>query len=137
MTGQNQPTRMWDDDEPLNHPAANLRIDVPKFVTFNLDEGAAVDKNPSPYDVAAICQGGCASGSWMPAVTYHVALANMTENGDEVLQYIEDALGELPDVKGQSWAGMACAYVSTAVELWASSVASELEEQHGYGEPTQ
>lgn len=51
----------------------------------------------------------------------------MNKHGDEVLQYIEDALGELPKVDGLGWGQMACAYVSTAVELWASSIESELE----------
>lgn len=87
-----------------------------------------IDQDISPSDVAAICQGGCASGAYMPAVTYHQALKTMSEHGDDVLQYIEDALGEIPQPKkGESWAGMACFYLSSAVELWASSVEGELE----------
>jgi hypothetical protein len=31
----------------------------------------------------------------MPAVTYHAALKTMMDDGDEVLQYIEDAIGDL------------------------------------------
>jgi hypothetical protein len=94
-----------------------------------LDMGipAWVNDDISPSDVAAICQGGCASGAYMPAVTYYQALATMQEHGDEVLQYIEDAIGELPSVTGQGWAQMACTYLSTAVELWAFSVESDLE----------
>lgn len=88
-----------------------------------------IDQNITPSDVAAIVQGGCASGAYMPAVTYHKALAVMSEDGDEVLQFIEDQLGELPQPKrGESWSGLACFYLSTAVELWASSVESELEQ---------
>lgn len=53
----------------------------------------------------------------------------MSEDGDEVLQFIEDQLGELPAHRSDiSWAGLACFYLSTAVELWASSVESELEQ---------
>ena len=83
----------------------------------------------SPADVAAINQGGCASGSFMPAVTYHKAIETMSEHGDDVLQYIEDNYGELPQPnKGEigmySWAGMAVFYLSMAVELFASSLES-------------
>ena len=94
---------------------------------LNIAVPAWIDADISPYDVAAICQGGCASGAYMPAVTYHAALKTMQEHGDDVLQYIEDALGELPSVAGQGWSQMACTYLSAAVELWACSVQDELE----------
>ena len=88
-----------------------------------------IDKDITPSDVAAILQGGCASGAYMPAVTYHQALKVMSDDGDEVLQFIEDQLGELPSPpRDISWSGLACFYLSTAVELWASSVESELEQ---------
>lgn len=88
-----------------------------------------IEQDISPSDVAAICQGGCASGAYMPAVTYHSALKTMSDHGDEVLQYIEDNAGELPaPKKGESWAGMAVFYLSVAVELWASGAESVLED---------
>jgi hypothetical protein len=88
-----------------------------------------IDQDISPSDVAAIVQGGCASGAYMPAVTYHQALATMSEDGDEVLQFIEDSLGELPTPpRDTSWSGLACFYLSCAVELWASSIEDELEQ---------
>lgn len=93
----------------------------------NIEVPAWIDPDISPSDVAAICQGGCASGAYMPAVTYYQALETMNKHGDEVLQYIEDALGELPKVDGLGWGQMACAYVSTAVELWASGAENELD----------
>jgi hypothetical protein len=89
---------------------------------------AWLESDITPADVAAIVQGGCASGAYMPAVTYHTAAKTMQEHGDDVLQYIEDALGDLPSVSGQGWAQMACTYLSCAVELWASSVEGQLEE---------
>lgn len=88
---------------------------------------AWIDDDITPADVAAICQGGCASGAYMPAVTYYQALKTMDRHGDAVLEYIENVLGELPSVAGQSWSQMACTYVSAAVDLWASSIESELE----------
>lgn len=79
-----------------------------------------------------ICRGGCASGSYMPAVTYYDALRTMAEHGDEVLSYIWEQLGEHPwpadDVSSFSWSGMACHYLSLAVELWASGIEAELDE---------
>ena len=72
------------------------------------------------YDIASIQQGGCASGAYMPAVTYHTAIKTMSKYGDTVLQYIEDQTGELPQPKAsESWSGMAVFYLSYAVELWA------------------
>ena len=72
------------------------------------------------YDAAAIQQGGCASGAYMPAVTYYAALQTMAEHGNDVLQYIEDQIGELPQPRpGESWSGMAVFYLSYAVEMWA------------------
>ena len=58
-------------------------------------------------DINSICQGGRASGAYMPAVTYWQALETMGEHGDDVLDYIYDELGELPDVPpNASWSGL-------------------------------
>jgi len=73
------------------------------------------------YDIASIQQGGCASGAYMPAVTYHIANETMLNHGDDVLEYIEQQLGELPEIpKGESWSGIAVFFLSYAVELFAS-----------------
>ena len=105
---------LWNYDEPTT----NLNIDVPAWI----------DQDITPADVAAIMQGGCASGAYMPAVTYHQALATMDEHGDDIFEYLEDHYGELPPMsEPTSWAGLACHYVSTAVECWAFSVESEIE----------
>lgn len=95
-----------------------LEGDVPRWI----------EQDITPSTVASICQGGCASGAYMPAVTYYQARETMGEHGDAVLQYIEDQMGELPAVpKGESWSGIAVFYLSVAVELWASGTLSELE----------
>ncbi len=71
-------------------------------------------------DIQAIQQGGCNSGAYMPAVTYWQAKETMNEWGDDVLQFIEDQYGELPQPEhGESWSGLATFYLSIAVELWA------------------
>lgn len=108
---------MWNDENPVSE----YEIDVPSWI----------EQNISAYDIAAIVQGGCASGAYMPAVTYHQANQTMADWGDYVLQYIQDTLGELPEIPSDSsWSGIAVLYLSTAVELWASSVYAQLEEIH-------
>lgn len=81
----------------------------------------------SVSDIDNICHGGCASGAYMPAVTYWQARQMLNSRGDEVLQYIEDECGELPQPpKNVSWGGLMCFYLSCAVELWASNAAQKL-----------
>jgi hypothetical protein len=104
----------------FDKPITELDINVPAWI----------EQDITGTDVAAICQGGCASGAYMPAVTYHSALTTMGEHGDDVLQFIEDSLGELPAPPDSvSWSGLACHYLSTAVELWASSVEDEATQE--------
>lgn len=98
-------------------PAEDFSIDVPNWIESDI----------TACDIAAIMQGGCASGAYMPAVIYWQALETMKEHGDDVLAFIEDNLGELPAVPAQSsWAGIAVFFLSYAVELWAYSVEDEL-----------
>lgn len=106
---------LWDNDEPIT----DLDIDVPAWIAQDI----------TPADVAAIVQGGCASGAYMPAVTYHDALETMSEHGDDVLQYVHDGYGELPwPSDDMSWAGTAVHYLSCAVELWAGGAETEIQE---------
>ena len=108
---------LWDTETPISECAPDVY--VPAWISGDV----------SPYDIAAINQGGCASGAYMPAVTYHKALATMAAHGDDVLEYIEQTLGELtPPPAGSSWSGMACHYLSCAVELWADAVAPDVTE---------
>lgn len=94
-------------------------VDVPRWIEQDIDAA----------QIAAILQGGCESGAYMPAVTYSDALATMSEHGDDVLQLLEDTLGELPPIPdGSSWSGIAVRYLSAAVELWASMVEAPLAE---------
>ena len=108
---------IWNDDTPIT----DLDVDIQVF--------GWIDQDISPHDVAAIVQGGCESGAYMPAVTYHKALATMDEYGDDILDYIENIYGEIPDPidKSISWSGRAVYYVSLAVELWAGESHGELE----------
>ena len=106
---------MWNNEQPVG---SLIDIEVPEWI----------DSDISARDVAAICQGGCACGAYMPAVTYHTARETMNEHGDDVLQFLEDYSDGIPEVpRGESWAGIAVFFLSYAVELWASMAESELE----------
>ena len=86
-----------------------------------------IDQDINPSTVAASLQGGCNSGAYMPAVTYHDALETMQHHGNTILDYLEDSLGELPTPPHTiSWSGLACHYLSRAVELWAASIEDDL-----------
>ena len=107
---------IWNDEDPIADRFEG--IEVPEWI----------DSDISPNDVAAIVQGGCESGAYTPAVTYHEAMETMNEHGDDVLQYLEDTLGEVPDFpKDIGWHAAACHFLSTAVETWASGAYSVLE----------
>lgn len=106
----------WNDEEPLSRRG----VQVPKWI----------EQDFSQSDAAAILQGGAESGAYMPAVTYHLALKTMSDYGDEVFEYIDNALGEIPEFDTRrmsiSWSGLATHYLSTAVELFASEVEAQL-----------
>ena len=107
---------LWNNENPVREICE--AIDVPDWI----------DKDISPYTVAAIEQGGCESGAYMPAVTYYTAMQTMTTHGDDVLDFINEHYGELPNVNDQSWSGIACTYLSFAVELWALSAHALLQD---------
>lgn len=74
----------------------------------------------SPCQIAAVNQGGCASGAYMPAVAYWSAIKTMSEHGDDVLEFLADH-DSIPAIHSEiSWSGIACLYLTTAVELWCS-----------------
>lgn len=110
-------TDLWDLEDSISSYPQCEDIEIPAWL----------DQDISPNDVAAIVQGGCASGAYMPAVTYADANKTMTEHGDDVLQYLQDTMGELPKPPDDtSWSGLAVFYLSAAVDLWASSIEDEL-----------
>ena len=102
--------------------------DIDKPVSEFCEVPAWVEQDIEVDQVGAILECGCASGAYMPAVTYYQANQTMSEHGDDVLDYIQESLGELPKPSDDiSWSGLAVFYLSAAVELWASSVEAEIE----------
>jgi hypothetical protein len=93
---------------------------------FGVDVPEWVDPDITTSTIAAICEGGCESGAYMPAVTYWDAARTMSDHGDDVLSYL-DSVGGLMEVDASqhSWAGLAVFFLSQAVDLWARSAAEE------------
>ena len=77
-----------------------------------------------------IVRQGCTPGLYMLAVAGCPALATMSLHGDEILWFVEDALGEpLTIPTGSGWSGLACHYLSTAVELWAADAGDQIQQK--------
>lgn len=93
--------------EPL-HVALNMPAWIDRTVLYCAD------------DLIAVVQGGCASGAYMPAVTYCTAQATMGAHGDAVLEYLDDHGYLEPEFAptDTSWSGIACHYLSLAVGVW-------------------
>ena len=106
---------LWNNDDVS---IDTLGVTVPKWLEYGL----------TPADIAAINQGGCESGAFMPAVTYAIANDVMHKHGDDILEYIENDLGELPAATNLSWKGLAVHYFSLAVELFCYNVEDEIIE---------
>lgn len=115
--------KLWNNDEPVNELIERFDLD--------LDVPAWIDQKITPYDIAAIEQGGCASGAYMPAVTYSDARNTMAAHGDDVLEYVVDSYGELPKPPAhyaETWSRLACFYLSCAVEIYACAAYVYLDE---------
>lgn len=106
---------LWDHEEK---PVSDY-LDVPEWIEEDITVGT----------IAAVCQGGCASGAYMPTVTYWQALETMGKYSDEIERYLDDSgMDMLESIAYDHWAGVAYTVVSSAVELWCSSIEEELLE---------
>ena len=115
MSNENISASLWECEEK-----ASGFVEVPQWC-----EDITVDQ------VAAVLQGGCASGAYMPAVTYHEALTTMSKHGNRVLEYLEEtdvSPGEVDLIKW-SWSGLASHVLAMAVESWCWHVAPSLTDE--------
>jgi len=73
-------------------------------------------------ELVAIYEGGCASGAYMPAVTYHIALSCMNECATSVEDMLEDSYqSEITfDFSSGGWVNLASDMCSRAVEAYVS-----------------
>ena len=96
---------------------------------YGLEIPAWIDQDITVCTVRAICQGGCASGAYMPAVTYFEAKQIMAQYGEDIFDFITDRLGDSGlDNDCTSYGMKCCAWVSSAVELWAAEALYMIEE---------
>lgn len=94
---------------------------------------AWIEQDITVCTVRAICQGGCVSGAYMPAVTYFDAKHTMAEHGEEIFDFITDHLGDSGlDNDCTSFGMKCCAWMSCAVELWALKALRLIEEFEVY-----
>lgn len=121
---------LWEYDEPIS--VYNEKALAADEDADTVDVPDWIEQDITPADVAAIVQGGCASGAYMPACRYSDAVKTMSDHGDDVMQYLEDndfaSMMDADKIMKQSWSGLACHFLSAAVELWAANVESELDD---------
>lgn len=94
--------------------------------SFDIEVPAWIEQDITCSDVAAVLQGGCESGAYMPAVTYHQALATMAEHDEAILDMVKNTGATVPDVLEVGWYRFACWLVSAAVESWCADIEDEL-----------
>ena len=95
--------------------------DQPEFMKF---ESMGVD---SISELQSLIQCGCASNAHR-SVYYYEASQCMAKHGDDVLEFIENYLGEIPAPQtGCSWSQLGSNYLSTAIELWCGQFADDLD----------
>ena len=88
-----------------------------------------IEQKITTNEIISIEHGGCACGVYMPAIVGFEAQETMSKFGDEVLEYIEEHLGEIPiPTTVESWSELACFYLSMAVEMWANQHADKCRE---------
>jgi hypothetical protein len=113
--------RMWNDEREVREAGVFTPDYVKGGVTFST--------------VAAIYQGGCESGAYMPAVTYYDARQTMAEHGDEIVDDIRDsgAFDEnyLAIREDEDFSWYCCRMVSAAVEFWAYTTTINYCEEDG------
>jgi len=105
---------------------SEVSIETPRWIDGPLDLDTVI----------AVCEGGCASGAYMPAVEYNKALFAMEKYSNEILDYIENDHGltfrdlalNYAGVKDSgSWMGFTCYILSVAVEYYCRDVVNEIQ----------
>ena len=83
-------------------------------------EQAWIESGIEWSQIEDIAKHGCASGAYMPAVTYHEAVATMAKHGEEIVDFLveHDCIPAI-DPTQVTWSGLCVLYLSAAVETWA------------------
>lgn len=89
-----------------------MTIDIPQWI----------EQDISPHTIAAVNQGGCDSGAYMPGTERWTATNVMAKHGEDVIDYLIETVGHIPmPDEENSWGEICCLYLSTAVETWCSA----------------
>lgn len=80
-------------------------------------------------EILGIASHGCASMAYMDACAYYKANQYMSTYGDDVLEYLEDKdILEHLNINKESWSGLACLFLSAAIESWCADVVNQLDD---------
>lgn len=113
----NNSSILWECDHAIRDHVW-LSLEIPEWI----------DQDVTFSTIAAINQGGCESGAYMAAVTYHRAIETMSKHSCAIFDYLESQ-GEIPQPKTiTGWGSLAVFYVSCAAERWAAEVEEGLVE---------
>lgn len=96
-------------------------LDLPNFIDplrSDFDDPTWIDD---------LVYGGCAAGTYMPAVEYATAEATMSEHGDEILNRVH-SLDHMHRLDRRGWGGLAAFLVSSAVEQYAHDCLRRISE---------
>lgn len=106
------------------------RYDVADFISKVNDQPDFIESMGVIEDVAeliAIYEGGCASGAYMPAVTYFTAKKTFIEYEDKLCDYVDGYGLSLDLDKGDCFSNFCAKVCSAAVESWVSSFSDVIE----------
>jgi len=106
------------------------RSDIGQFIEKVNDQPDFIESMGSVEDVAeliAIYVGGCASGAYMPAVTYFTAKKTFIEFEDVLCDYVDGYGLSLDLDKGDCFSTFCVKVCSAAVESWVHSFSDVIE----------
>ena len=107
----------------------DLALKIDEILEDNAPKWINEESEITVYDLQSIAQGGCESGAYMPAVTYHTALEVMNRHGDDITDSITDLFedGIKYDIANETWAGFCSKVYSIAVENWVNEQMAIIE----------
>jgi len=88
------------------------------------------------YQIVNIVEGGCESGAYMPAVTYHEARRTMCLHGNAVVEYLSEYNYSVKwNIEHSTFSNLCTELLSEAVEIWAYFAYEDAKNKMGWIEP--
>lgn len=104
----------------ITEKQSELFSNLPKWV----DEELFSDIENVNY----ICEGGCASGAYMPSMITNEANKTMLIHGNDVVHFIINNDMQLPNTDNSGWNEINSSFLSCAVEILAYNIQADYEE---------